>query len=535
MSLKGRVTAWMALVVTVIGLRIAVEAQKEGNNAIYSGSGNAASTAYIDAGAFYNNGNSGLDICTILNKILTCSSSGGCGGYSQYPAAGAVIDARGILPLQGAPASLSCSGDPFYNSTTSSYVTVPSTILLPGETIMIPQPWVLPSNTRIIGVGSGLNFYTTIGAQSSFAIPSSPQSTIPTMIQMGVGSISSPTLATGVVIENLIVYGNGLGFFDGIDNLSAGDGSYVNDVDITGIGPLTSTSTLSGTACTPNSGAITGLCIGKSATYSGPYTNFNIAPSNACSSGTMCQHTACAKIQAQTHGLHNVTCVGSSNSSNFPAAAIYLDSYGTSVENVHVEGFYDAVVVGDYADNQGGLNVNGATTPTVGGNTIATVTGSASTGAQLTNTVHICKGGTLSAGSACSTNNVQIRDLVITQALSNSNTTSTVAAIQDDIAGWTGGVNSSGPQGFVGLYAIGNLNTGSTGGYARFTTAPAGSTFTGTTLPSPTWGSGAPSSLGACTTSGAIFSATNGISNQNTIFVCSKFSSGTLTWKPIGN
>ncbi len=180
--------------------------------------------------------------------------------------------------------------------------------------------------------------------------------------------------------------------------------------------------------------------------------------------------------------------------------------------------------------------MNGATTPTVAGNRIATVTGSTSSGAKFTNTVHICKGGATSTGSACSTNNVQIRDLVITQALSNS-PTATVAAIQDDIAGWTGGVTPPGGQGFVGLYAIGNLNTGSTGGYARFTTAPVGKTLTGTTLKTPTWGSGAPSSslnLQSCTSSGAIFSATNGTTNQNTIFVCSNFPSGSLKWRTIG-
>jgi hypothetical protein len=412
-----------AVVVMILALAVRVHGQSEGNNAIYN-SGLSYSTDYVDAFPFYTN-----DICSAINNVLTAATTS------------VVVDARGILPLQGGNAYLSCSANPFDN------VTVPSTVLLPGQTIRISKPWVLPSNTRIIGEGTGTGGYTTIGVLSGFTIPTG---SIPTMIQMGT-SITSP--ATGVVIEHLQLNGGGItfGFFDGIDNVSAGDGSFVNDVDIIGFGPLNSSGTVTKTACTPSgiSGAMTGLCIGPGATYSGPYSNLNVAPSNNCSGGSMCANTACVKIQAQTRGLHNITCVGGSNSANFPEAAIYLDSYGNTIENVHVEGFYDAIVVGDYADNQGGLQVNGAATPSVAGNTIATVTGSTSTGAQFTNTVHICKGA-LSTGSACSANTVQIRDLFITQALSNAPTAGTVAAIQDDIGGWTGGVNSSTGEGFVG-------------------------------------------------------------------------------------
>lgn len=250
----------------------------------------------------------------------------------------------------------------------------------------------------------------------------------------------------------------------------------------------------------------------------------------------MCQNTACVKIQAQTRGLRNITCVGGSDSSNWPQAAIYLDAYATSIENVHVEAFFDAIVVGDYADGQGGL-VNGTNTPIVGGNTIATVTGSYNSGGILTNGVHICNGHT-SSGSACSGNSVRIRDLTITQVLSNGGSAG-AAAIQDDINGWTGGVDPSGGGHFVGLYVIGNSNSGSTGGNARFTSAPAGSNLTGTTtLPSPTWGSGAPTgSLGgqSCASSGALFSAVNGTSNSNTIYVCTYYGSGVLTWNAIGS
>jgi hypothetical protein len=512
-----RVFAHTGLLMAVIAIPMATFGQSEGNNSVYNSSGGyAASTAYIDAGAFYDNGNSGSDICQIINNILT----------GTYPSSGAVVDARGVLPLNG-NTSIPCSSNPFNNVSNG---TAPTTILLPGTTILASKTWILPSNTRIIGEGSGTGSYTAIQATSGFTVSSPPLP--PTLIQMG---LSSTTPATGVVIEHLQLNGADEGYFDGIDNVSAGDGSYVNDVDILKIGPISSSGSISGTACTPNSGAITALCIGPSATYSGPYTNLNIAPSNMCG-GYMCQNTACVKIQAQTRGLRNITCVGGSDSSNWPQAAIYLDAYATSIENVHVEAFFDAIVVGDYADGQGGL-VNGTNTPIVGGNTIATVTGSYNSGGILTNGVHICNGHT-SSGSACSGNSVRIRDLTITQVLSNGGSAG-AAAIQDDINGWTGGVDPSGGGHFVGLYVIGNSNSGSTGGNARFTSAPAGSNLTGTTtLPSPTWGSGAPTgSLGgqSCASSGALFSAVNGTSNSNTIYVCTYYGSGVLTWNAIGS
>src|SRR5260370_14839057 len=162
-----------AAVAVTLAFAVTIHAQSEGNNAIYNG-GLSYSTDYADAFPFYTN-----DICSAINTILTSAT------------AGVVVDARGILPLQGGNLFLSCSANPFNN------VTVPSTVLLPGETIKISKPWVLPSNTRIIGEGTGTGGYTAIGPASDFSIPTNA---LPTMIQMG---ISSTNPATGVVIANL--------------------------------------------------------------------------------------------------------------------------------------------------------------------------------------------------------------------------------------------------------------------------------------------------------------------------------------------
>jgi hypothetical protein len=521
---KKRAIVLRIMVLALIALPATMQSQQQGNVAIYNSGSPAASSAYIDAGPFYNNGlGTSGDICKIINGILSGTL------YSNYPPAGAVIDARGILPLANEPAYLSCSINPFPSSAP------PSTILLPGETIQIAQPWVLPSNTRIIGEGSGISgSVTAIGPQSSFS-----RGTYTALIQMGV---SNSTPATGVVIEHLqvnvfsLTNGNNNTNIDAIDNVSAGDGSYVNDVDIINFGPLTSGGSLaSGSQCTPTTGVITGLCISPNATYSGPYTNINLAPSNNCSSGNyMCQNTACVKIQAQTRGLHNLTCVGGStgtNNTTWPKAAIYLDSYATSIENVHIEGFYDGIVVGDYAD---GLPTGASS---ISGDTIATGTGSYNSGGELQNTVHICNASVSSPNSACRSASLPVTNLTITQSLASAGTTGGNTAIQDDNAnGGTFGVSTSTQPGFVGLYSIGapgtiTISGGNVSTYSRFTTTDSAAV---------SWSVGVPSSSIAgqsCQQSGSIFSATNGQGGSNdTIYICTKYgNNGSLKWTALGD
>jgi hypothetical protein len=486
------------LFAVLIGLSAHVVAQSEGNNAISRDTSGTigASTDYIDASPFYNPNATNADICATLNSILTSPSVNYANNYPH----GAVIDARGILPIVGGASSLTCVNNPFPASGLP-----PTTILLPGQTIKIQSKWILPSNTRIIGEGSGLQNYTAVVAAANFPINETA------MIQMGV---SSTSLATGVVIEHLSLDGGGIGNFDGVDNVSAGDGSYVNDVKIRGIGATASSGGSGGAGCTATGGTVTSLCIGPNATYSGPYTNFYIAPSTTCSGGLTCINTACAKIQAQTRGLHNITCVAGSNSGSSPLAAIYLDSYNNTIESVHVEGFQDAIVVGDNADGLGG--------PQVSGNTINTVTSSYGSG-PVKNGIHICKQNT--ASGICSSSSFLVSDLMISQVLTNNPGATAVTAIKDDNVSQS--VNSVGSgMGFVGLYAIGS--TSATGGYARFTTNP------GNTTATPTWGTGPAitNTTGkACTNSGAIYSNPSGTTgNLNTVYVCTNGS-----WVGIGN
>ncbi len=69
------------------------------------------------------------------------------------------------------------------------------------------------------------------------------------------------------------------------------------------------------------------------------------------------------------------------------------------------------------------------------------------------------------------------------------------------------------------------------GGYSRFATTPSPgiSTGSGSTVV-PTWGVGSTPGVGSCTTPGALYSNTQGVTG-NAVFVCTGVSS--FTWKPI--
>jgi hypothetical protein len=120
----------------------------QGNNAIYNTTcsggnpGIQGSPAFIDATVF--NGGTNGNICAILNFVLANIDH-----PPKYPS-GAVIDARG---LNTTSTSMSCVDSPWGSS--SNYINVPSTILLPAGVILIPKTWTLPDGTKVIGEGVG--------------------------------------------------------------------------------------------------------------------------------------------------------------------------------------------------------------------------------------------------------------------------------------------------------------------------------------------------------------------------------------------
>jgi len=228
----------------VIGLLLAValqvSGQKPGNNAVYSSNGTVGSAAFIDASIFLGNGsNQGVDLCDIIYGILS-----GRIKTSSYTTAGAVFDARA---LSGAAPTCTL-GSPW--SEGSSYANVPSTILLPAGTIITSVPWVLPTNTKLIGVAKGTNSSgnnylseTTIEAQFHGGA----------VIQFGDGHCPSAG-CQGISVEHLTIYGFG-NIVNGIENDNCGLLCYADHVTMYQV-------------------LGTGLEVsGVNATDSGPYSN----------------------------------------------------------------------------------------------------------------------------------------------------------------------------------------------------------------------------------------------------------------------
>jgi hypothetical protein len=300
------ITLVVALVGWLLLFPMSSRAQTQGNNAVYyqsSGSGACCqgSGAFIDASVLVFNNST---ICSTLYRILSSSS------YT-YPATGAVIDARG---LHTGVTSMTCAAGttPWNNGSTS--VNVPSTILLPAGTIVIPLTWSLPPNTALIGVGDNIGSGTTLQANaSSFSAGTA-------MIQFGSSSLCTST-CSGISVENLNLDGQGQAI-NGIVNAFSQDLSYVDHVSLYQI-------------------LGTGLSVSGNASHSGPYSNVTFDTGSY--SGVSA--TTCASINglSDTRGLHHWSCKSETHDAT---AGILLDSSNNTVEDVRLIGFYDGIQVG---------------------------------------------------------------------------------------------------------------------------------------------------------------------------------------------
>ena len=417
----------LAIVVGWLAALPNLAAAQQGDNAVCNSStpptGIKCSPAFIDASVL-----AGADICAkIFNAIGLLPSTGG------------VVDARGIST------GLTCTTDTPWVQSTST--TIPADILLPTGTITIGTTWVLPDHTRVIGVGTGSpsTSGTVITASSGFS---------GAMIQMGSNTTgvcgASAHVCNGVAVENLMLNGANQ-TITGILNEYSEELSYVNHVSLyqilgTGLDVETSVGSFS-------------------AGNSGPYSNISFSPG---SSAVMT--TVCAKILgARTRGIHGLTCVADGT----PSAAILLDADNNSIEDVHVEGFTDGILVGDSA--------------AAASNILFNITGSIGGGA-MTNVIHISNANPVANLSIL---NVESENIPGKGSPTNS--------IKDDV---TGTILTDTT---VGMYTLGE--TVGTSGVSRFTTSPN----------SVTWGGGTTAPSGTCS-SGSIFSNTGG--STHTLYVC---------------
>jgi hypothetical protein len=198
-------------------------AQSLGQNGAYNSSSIAVgSSAFVDAYAVSTTLIS-PNFCSVLNYILTHST--------VQSSTSAVIDARG---LNSSNVSMTCAASPWVGTTTAA------TILLPAGKIVIPQGWVLPANTRLIGVGNG-DVASSGGASYSGTTIQACKSGQSGCAGIGLsGTMLSmcSSACSGVSIENLSLDGQGQTSINGIANGYATSG-YVKNVSlfqITGTG-----------------------------------------------------------------------------------------------------------------------------------------------------------------------------------------------------------------------------------------------------------------------------------------------------------
>ena len=459
----------MALVVAVLSSssRAQTCTKAAGETAVYAscsgGTNLQGSSAYIDTVGL--TGGTG-DVCAQINTAL-----------KSAPAAGAVIDARGVLGSGGIQL---CSASP-WTGTPSSGHWPPATILLPAGVIVIPGQWILPNQTRIIGhnagpASAGGAGNTTIRACVKGVNGCTAAFSGSEMIVMGSSATvdnCASTGCTGIGIEDLWLDGQGIASLSGLYNNFAVDLSYAKHVNLYQI-------------------LGNGLWLTGTSQNSGPYTDIGFSLGSASATSTVCVRIA----NVATRGVHGLTCSGSSSTE--PNYAVVLDASSTSIEDVEIQNFKTGVLVGanDPARDDALLNIQGGTN-------VSTVV-------------------SISGGSNA------VSDIAIVGVTNGGNSSATT--ISDNRTSPATNIKTA----TVGLYVLGDQvdASGSKLGFSRFTTDP--------TVPSWSVEGAKPSPLTGCTV-GSLYSNSQGTgtgSNIDTWYVClpkNKCSPTTATcWTPIG-
>jgi hypothetical protein len=509
-SLRGKSVFLLCFLILPSAVQSQIGPGSQGDTAVYNHSGSIeGSVAFVDASTF-----PGTDLCNTLYLILSSR---------MYPNAGTVIDARGIT----SSAALNCkSGTPWIQNDSSPTHNPPTSstanILLPAGTITIYTSWVLPNYTRIIGEGTR----TVISAGQGFAPPGWDSNSGGTgMIELGAFATTNawenfpapgpfpcinnaaPCICpiarngpgcAGIGVQDLVLDGTQLAgtSVNGIYNASSQEMTYVDHVTMTNIEGI-------------------GLRIsGATSGGSGPYSNIVFNAGTNAKSGTIANGgTACVDIQTLIRGIHGITCTAAGLGGS-PAAAIYVDGGttavtndqgGNTIEDVHVDGFQDGILIGSQNAAPGYIltNINGS---------------NANHATDVKNVVHFC--GSPAVG-ACPSTPFQVFNLTlngITSAAAGVNT------IEDDRMQTTLADSS------VGMYILGVpfMNGTTVVGYGRFTTSPKVAT----------WGVGTGAVSGTCphTANGSLFSKTNGVPGS-TLYVCAPVSPSinpnTSAWRAI--
>lgn len=351
-------------------LSVRASAQSAGNNTVYNGASTVGSTAYIDA-SVYPPASSGYsaDICSAIHYVLANAST--------LAPSGGVIDARTFAKWNANSITLDCSRSATsFPNPFSGIGAVPGfAILLPPGNIYISSTWTIPANTRLIGEGS----FGTTAIYWNF--PGSPSSGF-------VLQLCPSGACQNASIEHLTLGINTAVTASGIENVNAGDGSYIDDVTMVSM--------------------INGLKVDSGAAGSGPYTNLNITLKTGGSSCSLTNGASCQsgiELDAPTRGVHGATIIGDlglsgglNNGSCSPTregvvpGAVLVRAGGNTVEDVHVEAVWDAVQIEPPLPvGTQGANVQGVWLSNITGGQKAIMNQQGnSVGAPVTNVLHIC-------------------------------------------------------------------------------------------------------------------------------------------------
>ncbi len=489
---------------------------QQGEKAVYATSNNLApSTVWVDASAFC--GPQGTSSCTSTTDLCSMVNSAIAKLVLVSPAGG-IVDARGVLPPPGSsqssqPGSVQCNSNPFSSSNGN-----PITILLPAFQINFSTgiSWTIPNNVHLVGAGLAT---VLLG-------PTSLSQGATNLIEMGVppsGGTCS-TAYTGIVIEHLQINANGA--YGGIDNQCATSASYVNDVRISG-NPNTCNSNNNYQGCLQGNA----LTVGTGAINSGPYTDIIVLAVPGATCGPPVNTAAnltCVSVNAQTRGIRGVTCLGNqtTGSSASVAGGVVVSASNNSIQDVHVESFYD------------GIEISGTTSNVLVSN-IATGGTSGCSNNNVTNAVHIC-GHNSASGSVypqCSPSstvtNVSLTGIANDTTINDDPILLPNTVLDDQTATIIGCNSPPSPSstcipnsnpleamgGTTSFYVLGGPS-GSGGPYTRLTVSPANSNFYGSHVtPVATWGVGATVPTGQCYTPGAIYSDAAAASGPS-VYVC---------------
>jgi hypothetical protein len=488
----------------------------QGQKAVWQNSTTVVgSQVWVDLSSWWTSSSNQPDLCQLISLKILNQSYGTQGNYPN----GAVIDARGVYPagyaLQQNPYNnVGCTGDPFAGLTGPPPST---TILLPSGYIQANCTWTIPNNTRIVGDEKG----TVIAAQANFN--STCNHGTGYVIEMGgvdsttgqnlCPSVGSSFVCTSVGIEHVYLAGNGTQLtVGGIDNQYSQGGSYVNDVELYNFHGTGLSIAAPGMNNNP-----------PGATNSGPYSNILYY---AYSSGD-----ECINLGAQTQGVHGVTCSGAGSVAPPNAnVGIVVDGSNNSIEDVHIEQYWDGIQIGPSAAVSNVLVSNVTTNPSTKSNT------------PVTNAVHLCGANPLNTNTGCpcyTNNNCSVLKDITLLDIGNSGgaPTTTVAddASSNLIVACNGGCAM--PDLSTAIYLLGEPDAQSAGNpaYSKFTSSPTTSNgnYNNGSSYMPTWGEGNLAPGGAtpnCSPFGAIYSKTN--ASGKSVWVCTLVS-GQIQWATV--